>query len=135
MGRLVACLVLLLSPCAAFAQASLAGNWFGTGQPDDKGAMYLDRMLPDGTFRVHHRTCIKGKAFDQHAAGRSSKTAGGFTTNIETVNGEASPRTDLYKLLSMDAKSQRYVYLRTGFSYDARRVPDSFQMPPCDLIS
>ncbi len=135
MRRLVACLVLLLSPCAAFAQPSLVGNWFGYGQPDDKGAMYLDRMLPDGTFRVHHRTCIKGKPFDQHAAGRWSKTADGFTINIQTVDGESNPRTDVYRLVSMDAQKQRYVYLRTNFAYEARRVPDNFQMPPCDLIS
>lgn len=135
MGRLVACLVLLLSPCAAFAQPSLAGNWFGYGQPDDKGAMYLDRMLPNGEFRVQHRTCIKGKAFDQIATGRWSQSGSTFTINIQTVNGEPSPRTDVYKLLSMDAKSQRYVYLRTNFAYDAKRVPDNFQMPPCDLIS
>lgn len=135
MRPLVACLVLLLSPSAAFAQPSLAGNWFGTGQPDDKGAMYLDRMMPDGTFRVHHRTCIKGKAFDQHAAGRWAKTADGFTISIQTVNGEPNPRTDVYRLISMDAQKQRYVFLPTNFAYEARRVPGSFQMPPCDLIS
>jgi len=128
-------LVFLLLSGPAFAQPSLAGNWFGTGQPDDKGAMYLDRMLPDGTFRVHHRTCIKGKAFDQHAAGRWAKTANGFTINIQTVNGEPNPRTDVYRLVSMDALKQRYVYLPTNFAYEARRVPGDFQMPPCDLIS
>lgn len=135
MRRLVACLVLLLSPSAAFGQSSLAGNWFGYGQPGDKSAMYLDRMLPDGTFRVHHRTCIKGKAFDQYAAGRWVKTADGFTISIETVNGVPDPRTDVYRLISMDAKKQRYVYLPTNFAYEAQRVPGSFQMPPCDLIS
>ena len=135
MGRLGACLVLLLLPCAAIAAPTMAGNWFGYGQPDDKGAMYLDRMLPNGEFRVHHRTCIKGKAFDQIAAGRWSQSGNTFTIDIQTVNGEPSPRTDVYRLLSMDAKSQRYVYLRTNFAYDAKRVPSDFKMPPCDLIS
>jgi len=135
MKRLVACLVMLLLPSTASAAPPMAGNWFGTGQPDDKGAMYLDKMLPNGEFRVHHRTCIKGKPFDQIATGRWSQSGNNFTIEIQTVNGQASPRTDMYRLVSLDAKSQRYVYLRTGFSYDAKRVPDSFKMPPCDLIS
>jgi len=135
-GRLGACLVMLaLLPSAAGAAPSLAGNWFGHGQPGDKGAMYLDRMLPNGEFRVHHRTCIKGKAFDQFAAGRWSQSAGGFTINIQTVNGVPNPRTDIYKILSLDAKEQRYVYLPNNFAYTARRMADNFQMPPCDLIS
>ncbi|MES2473475.1 MAG: hypothetical protein V4601_11630 [Pseudomonadota bacterium] len=135
MKWLAASLMMLLAPSTAFAATSMAGNWFGYGQPDDKGAMYLDRMTPDGNFRVHHRTCIKGKPFDQHATGRWSQSGNNFTINIQTVNGEPSPRTDLYRIVSMDAKGQRYVYLRTNFAYDAKRVPDSFQMPPCDLVS
>ena len=134
MIRLAACLAMLL-PSTALAAPGMAGNWFGYGQPEDKGAMYLDRMTPDGNFRVHHRTCIKGKAFDQHAAGRWSQSGNNFTINIQTVDGLPSPRTDVYRIVSMDAKSQRYIYLRTNFAYDARRVPDSFKMPPCDLVS
>ena len=128
-------LAFLLLSSPALAASSLAGNWFGYGQPDNKSAMYLDRMLPDGTFRVHHRSCIKGKAYDQLAAGRWSKTAAGFTINIQTVNGEPNARTDIYRLVSMDAHKQRYVYLPTNFAYEARRVPGNFKMPPCDLIS
>lgn len=125
----------LLLSGPAFAAPSMAGTWFGTGQPDDRGAMYLDRMLPDGTFRVHHRTCIKGKAFDQLATGRWSQSGNNFTINIQTVNGEPNPRTDVYRIVSLDEKNQRYVYLRTNFAYNASRVADNFQMPPCDLIS
>ncbi|MEY4964625.1 MAG: hypothetical protein RL274_208 [Pseudomonadota bacterium] len=136
MGRLVVCLVMLaLLPSAAFTAPSLAGTWFGHGQPDDNGAMYLDRMLPNGEFRVHHRTCIKGKAFDQAAAGRWSQSAGGFTITIQTVNGEENPRTDAYRIVSIDAQKQHYVYLRTNFAYHARRVAGDFKMPACDLIS
>lgn len=135
-GRLGACLVMLaMLPSAAGAAPSMAGNWFGTGQPDDKVAMYLDRMTPDGNFRVHHRTCIKGKAFDQVAAGRWSQSGNNFTINIQTVNGESNPRTDVYRIVSMDAQKQHYVYLRTNFAYHARRVPDNFKMPACDLVS
>jgi hypothetical protein len=128
-------LAFLLLSSPVLAAPSLAGNWFGSGQPANKSAMYLDRMFPDGTFRVHHRTCIKGKAFDQHAAGRWMKTAEGFTISIQTVNGEPNPRTDVYRLMSVDAHKQRYVYLPTNFAYEARRVPGDFKMPPCDLIS
>jgi hypothetical protein len=136
MGRRGAWLVMLaLLPTTAGAAPSLVGSWFGHGQPDDKGAMYLDRMLPNGIFSVHHRTCIKGKAFDQVAAGRWAQSGNGFTITIQTVNGEERPRADAYRIVSIDAQKQHYIYLPTNFAYHARRVAGDFKMPACDLIS
>lgn len=135
MRRLIACLVMLAAPHAAFAAPSMSGIWYGHGQPGDQLAMYLDQLRPNGDFLVHHRTCIKGKTFDQFAAGRWSVSGNTLTINIQTVNGQSEPRTDVYRTQSVDAKTWRYTYLPTNFSYSAQRVADTFKMPSCDLVS
>lgn len=135
MRRLLACLVILAAPTSAFAAPSLSGIWFGHGQPGDQLAMYLDQLRPNGDFLVHHRTCIKGKTLDQFAAGRWSVAGDMLTINIQVVNGQSEPRTDVYRTQSVDAKTWRYTYLATNFAYSAQRVTDTFKMPSCDLVS
>ncbi len=131
-----AVLVLVLGAWPAMAAPSfMIGSWFGHGQPDDKGAMYIDRMRADGSWRGEYRTCIKGKASDQIQQGRWSLMGDIVTLQVETVNGQFAPRTDYYKLLSHDAKSQKYVSESWNFTYTPQRVADSFQMPGCDLVS
>lgn len=119
----------------ALAAPTVSGIWFGHGQPGDQVAMYLDQLRPNGDFRVHHRTCIKGKTQDQYASGRWSVSGDMLTINIQTVNGMDEPRTDIYRTQSVDAKSWRYVYLPTNFAYSARRVAENFKMPSCELVS
>ena len=46
------------------AAASLAGTWFGQGEPFDKTEMYLDHFLPNGEIHSQFRTCLKGQAHD-----------------------------------------------------------------------
>lgn len=135
MRCLLTCLVMLAAPVPAFAAPPMAGVWFGHGQPGDQLAMYLDQLRPNGDFLVHHRTCIKGKTLDQFASGRWSVAGNTLTINIQTVNGQSEPRTDVYRTQSVDAKSWRYTYLPTNFAYSARRVTEAFKMPPCDLVS
>ena len=128
------CLLLLL-PLPASAQPGMVGSWFGYGQPDDKSAMYIDRMRPDGYWRGEYRTCVKGKAYDQTQVGRWSLVGDVLSLHIETVDGQSAPYTDTYKMLAQDAKSQKYVSLTRNFPYTPKRVADNFQMPPCDLVS
>jgi hypothetical protein len=135
MRRLLACLVMLAAPAPAFAAPTMAGIWFGHGQPGDQLAMYLDQLRPNGDFLVHHRTCIKGKTLDQFASGRWSVAGDMLTINIQMVNGQSEPRSDVYRTQSVDAKTWRYTYLPTNFSYSARRVAENFKMPSCDLVS
>ena len=135
MRWLFACLVMLAAPTSAFAAPSLPGIWYGHGQPGDQLAMYLDQLRPNGDFLVHHRTCIKGKQFDQYASGRWSVAGNMLTINIQTVNGQIEPRTDIYRTRSVDAKTWRYIYLPTNFAYSAQRVAETFKMPSCDLVS
>jgi hypothetical protein len=59
-----------------------------------------------------------------------------LTVRIEKIDGAATPvRTDVYRILKHDARTQSYRYEATGFVYNSRKVDGKFQMPPCDLAS
>ena len=49
----------LLAP--AWGAPSLAGTWFGQGQPGDRQSMYLDRLTADGQIHSRFRDCPKGQ--------------------------------------------------------------------------
>jgi hypothetical protein len=126
--------LLLVSP--ANAASFMVGTWFGHGQPGDKGAMYIDRMHPDGSWRGEYRTCLKGKPSDEQVQEGHWSLAGDIITlQVETVNGQFAPRTDYYKMLAHDARSQKYISDSWNFTYTPQRVADNFQMPSCELIS
>jgi hypothetical protein len=134
--RAVALLLLLAAPPAGAATYPMAGVWFGTGQPDDKSEMYIDRFGADGGFSNQHRYCRQGKiAAEIRETGRWSVKGDILTVAIATVNGAAQPRTDRYRLISVDAKTQNYVVLPSNFAYHARRMDPKFEMPSCDLSS
>ena len=97
--------------------------------------MYIDYFEPDGIFHNHHRSCQQGKADDLVETGRWSLKGDALTVQIDTDNGKPSPRVDDYRALSVDAKTQRYIFLTTNFQYTAKRVDAKFEMPPCDLTS
>jgi hypothetical protein len=125
----------VLSAAPAQAQGWMIGTWFGHGQPQDKAAMYIDRMRPDGTWRGEYRTCMKGKATDQLQTGRWSVKGDMLTLKVETVDGIAAPRTDTYKMLAHSPASQDYLSTGWNFRYTPQRVADDFQMPSCELVS
>jgi hypothetical protein len=134
--RFVPALLLLIAAVPARAAAPpLVGTWFGYGQPWDKSAMYLDTMEANGRFHAHHRTCVKGKATDQVEQGAWTLNRNILTIRIETVNGQFQPRVDDYKLLSVTAKQQHYVYIPMNFAYTSQRVAPGYKMPACDLVS
>jgi hypothetical protein len=132
----LACLFLLAAEPAS-AASTMVGTWFGRGQPDDKQAMYIDRMRADGTWRGEYRTCIKGKkALDQVQVGRWSLSGDMLSLSIDTVNGVPDPRLDTYKMLAHDDHSQKYISVERNFPYTPQRVPDTYQMPSCrELVS
>lgn len=134
MRRRAACFLLMLAT-PAFAASDIAGTWFGTGQPDDRGSMYIDRLRPNGDWRGEYRTCIKGKSQDTVQAGHWSLAGDTLSLSVETVNGIIVSRTDIYRMISHDAKTQKYVSLPSNFAYTPKRVPGSFKMPGCDLVS
>ncbi len=133
-SALVILLSLLALP-AASAEPWLAGLWFGQGQPHDKSEMWLARMSPNGEFRVQFRTCRGNKGRDTIETGRWSLNGNLETITISIVNGQFSPRQDLYTMLSHTSNKQTYRLERTGFIYNSMRVSESFKMPDCGLTS
>jgi hypothetical protein len=127
--------VFVLSAVPAEAQSWMVGTWFGHGQPQDKAAMYIDRMRPGGSWRGEYRTCIKGKATDQVQAGHWSVVGDTLILKVETVDGVAAPRTDSYKMLAHGPTAQKYLSTGWNFPYSPQRVADDFQMPSCELVS
>jgi hypothetical protein len=134
---LLALLGLVAAPVlAAPAPAGLVGNWFGSGQPNDKSEMYIDHFLPDGVFRAEHRTCRKGKASDYPQTGRWSMAGDVLTIHVATEAGSSQvPRDDVYRITRLDARKQVSVYLPMNFTYTDTRVDAGFKMPECDLTS
>jgi hypothetical protein len=134
MRRLAAFFLLMLAT-SAHAASDISGTWFGTGQPGDRSSMYIDRLQANGNWRGEYRTCIKGKSQDSIQTGHWSLSGDMLSLSVETVDGMLASRTDMYRMLSHDAKTQKYVSLPSNFAYAPRRMPDSFKMPGCDLVS
>jgi hypothetical protein len=128
--------ILLSAAQANAAPSYMVGTWFGHGQPDDKSAMYIDRMRADGTWRGEYRVCFKGKPRnDEVQEGRWKLDGDILTLGVETVGGQFWPRTDTYKILEHSPKAQKYLSLGYKFVYTPQRVADDFKMPSCDLTS
>ena len=125
----------ILSAAPAQAQAWMVGTWFGQGQLNDPVGMYIDRMHPDGSWRGEYRTCMKGKATDQLQTGYWSVKGDTLILKVETVNGNAEPRTDIYKMLAHSPTAQKYLSTPSNFPYTPQRMADDFQMPSCELVS
>ena len=134
--RWLAAFLLLSAVQAQAAPSTMVGTWFVQGQPDDKSAMYIDRMRADGTWRGEYRVCIKGKPpKDDIQEGRWKLAGDILTLGVETVGGQFWPRTDTYKILEHSPKAQKYLSLGYKFTYTPQRVADDFKMPSCDLTS
>ncbi len=132
---LILALPALCLSARAQTQSWMVGTWFGHGQPQDKAAMYIDRMRPDGTWRGEYRTCRRGEPVDQFQTGRWAVNGDMLILSVETVDGVRAPRTDNYKMLEHSPNAQKYLSLGWNFSYTPQRVADDFQMPSCELIS
>ena len=134
MNRFFLCALLSVTPAQA-ADSWLVGRWFGSGQPDDRSQMWLENGTADGKFHVLHRACRQGQAFDSTPDGTWSLKGDMLTVRIARVDGVPEPRTDVYRILKHEARTQSYRYEATGFVYNSRKVDAKFVMPPCDFSS
>jgi hypothetical protein len=134
MKRLLLLALLAATPVQA-AESWYVGRWFGSGQPGDKSQMWLESGTADGKFHVLHRACRQGKAFDSIQDGTWSLSGDILTIRIRMVDGQPLDRSDAYRILKHDARTQTYRYEATGFVYNSRKVDAKFQMPACDLFS
>ena len=135
MSRVAAGLCLALAATPAMAAGSLAGTWFGQGEPFDKTEMYLDHFLPNGEIHSQFRLCQKGQARDSTEDGTWAVSGNVLTIKVTRHNGQASPREDVYRLDLVTPQRFRETYLALNFPFDERRVADDFQMPSCELTS
>jgi hypothetical protein len=135
MMRVLLCWLFCLAVSPARAEPSLAGIWFGQGQPDGKESMYLDHFLPGGQIHSQFRDCVKGKPVDSSEDGSWSVAGDMLTIRVAQHDGIPAPRTDTYRLTSVTARAFKDVYLPLNFPYDERRVDDKFEMPSCQLTS
>ena len=129
------CVTAMLLARPALAAPSLAGTWFGRGQPFDKQSMYLDHLTADGRIHSRFRDCKSGKAIDSAEDGTWSLSGNILTIQINFHNGQLMPRTDVYRLDSASASDFKITYELLNFPYDERRVDDKFEMPSCQLVS
>ena len=130
MRWLLASLILTLATPAS-AASYMVGTWFGHGQPDEKDAMYIDRMRSDGSWRGEYRNCIGDKVLDMVQEGHWSLSRDMLSLRVDTVNGTRAPRTDLYKMLAHTKTTQKYLSSALNFPYTPQRKPDDFKMPSC----
>jgi len=130
----VALIVLVAPALAAERPSYLIGHWFGQGEPNDKGEMWLAHAGANGDFAVQFRACRKGKASDL-----LQKGTWWFQEEIEYIqitssNGQVVFNETPYKILSHDGKHQTYS-MPSGFVFKSSRVDANFRMPPCELVS
>jgi hypothetical protein len=125
---------MLLVPIV-LAASSLVGIWFGTGQPQDKGGMYIDRMLANGEIHSRFRSCRNGKPVDGTEDGTWSVAGDILTISVISHDGQFAPRVDTYKVVSATADRYREIFQRMNFPYDSRRVDAKFAMPSCEFVS
>ena len=118
-----------------WAAPSLAGTWFGQGQPGDKQSMYLDHLTADGKIHSRFRDCRGGKPIDSTEDGTWSLSGNILTIQVNFHNGQLMPRTDVYRLDAASASDFKITYELLNFPYDERRVRDGFEMPSCQLVS
>lgn len=131
----IAALFLCLAALPAQAAPTLAGTWFGYGEPYDKEQMYLDHFLPNGEIHSQFRTCRKGKAFDSTEDGTWAVSGKTLTINIARHDGFPAPRQDVYRLDLVTPQRFKEVYLALNFPFDEHRVADDYKMPACELVS
>jgi hypothetical protein len=139
MQRVIGVLLCLAASSAfvapSLAAPSLAGTWFGQGQPGDKASMYLDHFTADGRLHSKFRDCRGGKATDSEEDGTWSISGKLLTIQVNFHNGALAPRTDVYALDAATAREFRITFLLLKFPYVERRVDDKFEMPGCQLVS
>jgi hypothetical protein len=120
---------------AGAAVPYVVGSWYGQGQPSDQYEMWLDHMLPDGSFNGQYRSCTKGKAHDTTQTGYWSLKGDTLSISIITVDGLFQPRVDVYKTLKQAPKHWSYRYLKLGYVFNAARVDDKYQITNCETVS
>ena len=132
---LVVVIALMGAHAHAADKASLAGFWYGIGEPDDPAIFYIDYFHADGTYNSEYRKCEKGKVIYQQTQSGTWKVAGDvLTMSANMINGKPDRFDHSYTLESV-APNEVHARLRTpDFLFVETRIP-AFEFPPCYLGS
>ena len=106
----------------------MVGTWFGHGQPDDKDAMYIDRMRRRRHLARRIPHLHQGQGAGPDARPGTGRWQGDMLIlEVDTVNGSAAPRTDSYKMLAHSPTTQKYLSMALEFSLHAAAGGGRFQ--------
>jgi hypothetical protein len=126
---------LLCAGAAPTPTPSLAGFWYGIGEPDDPGIFYIDYFHTDGTFNSEYRKCEKGKLiYQQTQSGKWSVAGGVLIINSDMIDGKPDRFDHFYKIESVTDREVRATLVSNGFLFVENRIP-AFEFPPCYLGS
>jgi hypothetical protein len=135
------CLSFALSAAADAAQIdakSLAGDWYGEGQPGDPNIYWIDHFGSDGSFAMESRSCGRGSGSYNVEAGSWRYGGGRLRIVTEFVNGHPVHYVDEYEITSLDGhkKSDRLVASDgnpgvIGYIFSSVRPEKGFKLPTC----
>lgn len=126
---------LALGQGALAAASSIAGTWYGEGQPGDPDYVWVAHFSAGGNYEAHFRVCHGGVT--QEDVNKGVWTYSGRINDVLTLeaDGHAMYRDDRYDTISIDASKFVYRHEATGFVFTARRVDDKFKLPSCAAVS
>ncbi|MFD2262752.1 hypothetical protein ACFSM5_07615 [Lacibacterium aquatile] len=124
-----------VGPRAAMAaDPGLTGAWYGADaqQIDGTRASWFGKFGSDGRYVMEYHW-YRGCDLMRRATheGRWSLKDGVFSTDADYVDGRFGGPSARYTMLSLTAETMNYKSLRTGNSFDAKRVAGDFKFPNC----
>jgi len=112
---------------------SLAGFWYGIGEPGDPEVFYIDAFHPDGKFNAEYRKCEKGKlVYQQTQSGTWKIEDGVLTINSTVINGKPGKFDHSYDIELLTATEFHARLHDPDFLFVERRIP-KFEFPDCYL--
>jgi hypothetical protein len=138
-GLMLVTFLLLAAGFAAAAPApsgppTLAGFWYGVGEPGDPEVFYIDAFHPDGRFNAEYRKCEKGKlVYQQTQSGTWKIEDGVLTINSTVINGKPDKFDHSYDIELLNATEFHARWQGPeDFLFVERRIP-KFEFPDCYL--
>jgi len=134
-GLLVLALTLAGESAVAADKASLAGFWYGIGEPNDPAVFYIDYFHADGTYNSEYRKCEKGKVVYRQTQSGTWIVAGDvLTMSADRIDGKPDRFDHSYTLESVSQGEVRARLHEPDFLFVETRIP-AFEFPPCYLGS
>jgi hypothetical protein len=124
--------LLLLPLRPAHAEPSLAGIWYGEGQPDDPDVVYLDFFSADGTFISEFRRYDNCKVVADSVQSGTWTSKGNVQYLVTTqVDGKPADFKHSYTIeLLTNTEVRARLREKSKFLFVEQRI-DRFQFPNC----